>query len=147
MNLPPTLPFKTIFELSQVKIAVSELSRAQYSSESDFAEALASATRAYPALTFIAEKISSFDSIITLKKEIAEFEAHTPVAHIWTAYPLKPELIDRLSSSITSHYKQTYLLDIQLEPQVLGGIACEINGKYIDKTLKTITKAVIDAYV
>jgi hypothetical protein len=91
MNLPPTLPFKTVFELSQVKIAVSELSRVQYNNEADFAEALATSCRANPVLSFVAEKLTSFEAIPALQKEIAAFEANTPIAHVWSAYPIKAE--------------------------------------------------------
>lgn len=147
MNLLLTLPYKTVFELSQVKIALSELSRVQYSSDEAFAQALSSAFRAYPVLSPLSDKLTSFDAIVSLKKEIALFEQQTPVVHVWVAYPLKPELIDRLSNALQNHYKQSYLLDIQHDPKIIGGIALEINGKYIDKTLLTITKEVMKTYV
>ncbi len=147
MNLPLTLPYKTVFELSQVKIALSELSRVQYTNEEAFSQALAAAFRAYPVLSPLANKLTNFDAIVSIKKEIALFEQQTPVVHVWVSYPLKPELIDRLSTALTSHYKQSYLLDIQHDQKIIGGIALEINGKYIDKTLLTITKEVMNTYV
>jgi F-type H+-transporting ATPase subunit delta len=69
--------------------------------------------------------------------EVAAARRHRLVATVQSAVPLTESQRQRLSSALTRIYGQTMHLDVEVDPEVMGGLRIQVGDEVIDASVVT----------
>ena len=69
--------------------------------------------------------------------DMANTQLRKATALVVSAYPLKNEQRDQLAALLSRKLDKQVEIDVKVNPSVIGGLYIQVDGRYIDRTVKT----------
>jgi hypothetical protein len=142
MNLSALQPLiKTKTERTEIMVFFQNLSNEIYKNNFDLKEHLSktvSGEFADAVITLTSDNLINTDNKSGLEKFFLKVQAeikNLPTAHIILAFNPKKELIQLIQEWFYEKFKKIVILDIAVDPDIIGGCVISFNGRANDYTL------------
>ncbi len=102
---------------------------------------LSDTTRDFVSLLGDRHRISEIQSIAGSLREIADVDAGRIRGRVRVAQPIAEPELARLRAELERVHQRTVLLSVEIEPDLIGGISLEMEGRVFDGSARTQLRA------
>lgn len=83
------------------------------------------------------QRLEYFDALVADYRELADVQLGLVRARVCSAAPLDAEVQQAISAQLQKRYGKQAVLELAVEPELLGGVRIEVAGQVLDGTIRS----------